>query len=163
MPVPKPNKLAIIFTTMAAALAISSGDATAGRKVTATFVAPTLSQTIPWIAKEAGIFAKHGIDADVILLTGSPRAVQTLLAGDIEYTIAGGQSAIRARIHGADPVILASSANFSSQRVLLRPESTLQRLQDLKSKTVGVIQYGSGGDIFCEPRCARSACVPTLM
>jgi len=148
MPVLKPNKLAIIFTTMAAALAISSGDATAGRKVTATFVAPTLSQTIPWIAKEAGIFAKHGIDADVILLTGSPRAVQTLLAGDIEYTIAGGQSAIRARMHGADPVILASSANFSSQRVLLRPESTLQRLQDLKGKTVGVTQYGSGGDSF---------------
>jgi NitT/TauT family transport system substrate-binding protein len=142
MPVPKPNKLAIILTTMAAVFAISRGDATAQRKITATFVAPNLSQTIPWIAKEAGIFAKHGIDADVILLTGSPRAVQTLLAGDIEYTIAGGQSAIRARMHGADPVMLATSANFSSQRVLLRPESTLQRLHDLKGKTVGVTQYG---------------------
>ena len=148
MPVPKPNKLAIILAMMAAAFAISRGEATAQRKVTATFVAPNLSQTIPWIAKEAGIFAKHGIDADVILLTGSPRAVQTLLAGDIEYTIAGGQSAIRARMHGADPVMLATSANFSSQRVLLRPESTLQRLQDLKGKTVGVTQYGSGGDTF---------------
>ena len=147
MPVLKPNKLAIILATMAAAFAISS-DATAQRKITATFVAPNLSQTIPWIAKEAGIFAKNGIDADVILLTGSPRAVQTLLAGDIEYTIAGGQSAIRARMHGADPVLLATSANFSSQRVLLRPESTLLRLQDLKGKTVGVTQYGSGGDTF---------------
>ena len=131
-----------------AALMISWADAIAQRKVTATFVAPTLSQTIPWIAKEAGIFAKRGIDLDVILLTGSPRAVQTLLAGDIEYAIAGGQSAIRARIRGADPVMLATSANFSSQRVLLRPESNLQRLQDLKGKTVGVTQYGSGGDTF---------------
>jgi ABC-type nitrate/sulfonate/bicarbonate transport system substrate-binding protein len=148
MPVPKPSKLAIVFATMAATFAISSGDATAQRKITATFVAPNLSQTIPWIAKEAGILAKSGIDADVILLTGSPRAVQTLLAGDIEYTIAGGQSAIRARMYGADPVMLATSANFSSQRVLLRPESTLQRLQDLKGKTVGVTQYGSGGDTF---------------
>ncbi len=148
MPVPQSNKLTIIFATMAAAFAILSGDATAQRKITATFVAPNLSQTIPWIAKEAGIFAKHGIAAEVILLTGSPRAVQTLLAGDIEYTIAGGQSAIRARMHGADPVILATSANFSSQRVMLRPESTLQRLQDLKGKTVGVTQYGSGGDTF---------------
>ena len=127
MPVPKPIKLAIIFATIVAEFAISS-DATAQRKITATFVAPNLSQTIPWIAKEAGIFAKHGIDADVILLTGSPRAVQTLLAGDIEYTIAGGQSAIRARMHGADPVMLATSANFSSQRVLLRPESTFAAL-----------------------------------
>src|SRR4030095_2104449 len=147
MPVPKPIKLAIIFATIVAEFVISS-DATAQRKITATFVAPNLSQTIPWIAKEAGIFAKHGIDADVILLTGSPRAVQTLLAGDIEYTIAGGQSAIRARMHGADPVMLATSANFSSQRALLRPESNSQRLQDLKGKTVGVTQYGSGGDTF---------------
>ena len=114
-----PTILAVLVT----AFALLSGDAIAQRKVTATFVAPNLSQTIPWIAKEAGIFAKHGIDVDVILLTGSPRAVQTLLAGDIEYTIAGGQSAIRARMHGADPVMLATSANFSSQRDLLRPES----------------------------------------
>jgi hypothetical protein len=47
MPVPKPNKLTIIFATMAAAFAISSGDATAQRNVTATFVARTLSRTIP--------------------------------------------------------------------------------------------------------------------
>jgi hypothetical protein len=72
MPVLKPNKLAAIFVTVAVALALSSGDAIAQHRVTVTFVAPTLSQTIPWIAKEAGIFAKHGIDADVILLTGSP-------------------------------------------------------------------------------------------
>ena len=164
MPVPKLNKLGIILAMMAAGVRDFRGDATAQRKVTATFVAPNLSQTIPWIAKEAGIFAKHGIDADVILLTGSPWAVQTLLAGDIEYTIAEGQSAIRARMYGADPVMLATLANFSSQRVLLRPESTLQRLQDLKGKTVGVTQYGSGGLIpFCEPRCAVSACGPTLM
>jgi ABC-type nitrate/sulfonate/bicarbonate transport system substrate-binding protein len=163
MPVPKSNKLAKIFITMAAVFAISRGEATAQRKVTATFVAPNLSQTIPWIAKEAGIFAKHGIDADVILLTGSPRAVQTLLAGDIEYTIAGGQSAIRARMHGADPVMLATSANFSGQRVLLRPESTLQRLQDLKGKTVGVTNMDQTAIPFCEPRCAVSACGPTLM
>jgi NitT/TauT family transport system substrate-binding protein len=140
-------KVAILLVLVVAA-ALSGGDATAQRKVTATFVAPNLSQTIPWIAKEAGIFAKHGVDVDVILLTGSPRAVQTLLAGDIEYTIAGGQSAIRARMHGADPVMLATSANFSSQRVLLRPESNLQRVQDLRGKTVGVTQYGSGGDTF---------------
>lgn len=141
-------KLVASYPMIVAALMLSWADAIAQRKVTVTFVAPTLSQTIPWIAKEAGIFAKRGIDADVILLTGSPRAVQTLLAGDIEYTIAGGQSAIRARIRGADPVMLATSANFSSQRVLLRPESNLQRLQDLKGKTVGVTQYGSGGDTF---------------
>ena len=126
----------------------NAGLAQMKRKVTVTFVAPAISQSVAWITKEVGIFAKHGIDADVILLTGSPRAVQTLLAGDIDYAIAGPQSAMRARFRGADPVILATTSNYSSQRVLVRPESPLQRLQDVKGKTVGVTQYGSGGDTF---------------
>ena len=81
-------------------------------------------------------------------LTGSPRLVQTLLAGDVDYALGGVSSVLRARFHGADPVILATTTNYSGQRVLLRPESPLQRLQDLKGKTVGVTQYGSQGDTF---------------
>jgi len=118
------------------------------RKILVAYVAPGITQTIPWVTKEAGIFAKHGIDAEVILLTGSPRLVQTLLAGDVDYALGGVSSVLRARFHGADPVILATTTNYSGQRVLLRPESPLQRLQDLKGKTVGVTQYGSQGDTF---------------
>jgi NitT/TauT family transport system substrate-binding protein len=122
--------------------------AQARRKVLVAYVAPGISQSIPWIAKQAGIFAKHGIDADVILLTGSPRLMQTLLAGDIDYALGGTSSVLRARFRGADPVIVAGTTNFTSQRVLVRPDSTLQRLQDLKGRTVGVTQYGSQGDTF---------------
>jgi NitT/TauT family transport system substrate-binding protein len=112
------------------------------------YVAPSISQSIAWVTKEAGIFAKHAIDADVILLTGSPRIIQTLLAGDIDYAIGGVSSVLRARIRGADPVIVATTANFTSQQILIRPESPFQRLHDLKGKTVGVTQYGSQGDTF---------------
>jgi len=112
------------------------------------YVAPGITQAIPWVTKEAGIFAKHGVDADVILLTGSPRLIQTLLAGDIDYAVGGVASVLRARIRGADPVIVATTANYSSQRVLIRPDWPFQRLQDLKGKTVGVTQYGSQGDTF---------------
>src|SRR3954462_15037555 len=56
--------------------------ARAPQKITVAYVAPVESFSIPWIAKEAGIFAKHGFDADVMLLTGSPRLIQSLIAGD---------------------------------------------------------------------------------
>ena len=118
------------------------------RKVLVAYVAPGITQTIPWVTKEAGIFTKHGIDADVILLTGSPRLVQALLAGDIDYSLGGVSSVLRARFRGADPVILATTINFSTQQILIRPESPLQRLQELKGKIVGVTQYGSQGDTF---------------
>jgi NitT/TauT family transport system substrate-binding protein len=122
--------------------------AQARRKVLVAYVAPGITQVIPWVAKEAGLFVKHGIDADVILLTGSPRMMQTLLSGDIDYALGGTSSVLRARFRGADPVIVAGTTNFTGQRVLIRPDSPLQRLQELKGKTVGVTQYGSQGDTF---------------
>jgi len=134
--------------------------AQARRKVLVAYVAPSITQSIPWVTKEAGIFAKHGIDADVVLLTGSPRLIQTLLAGDIDYAVGGVASVLRARMHGADPVILATTANYSSQRILLRPDSPIQRVQDLKGKTVGVTQYGSQGDTFFRDALKRSGLKP---
>jgi ABC-type nitrate/sulfonate/bicarbonate transport system substrate-binding protein len=129
-------------------------------KLLVAYVAPSIGQSIAWLTKEAGIFAKHGIDADVILLTGSPRMVQTLLAGDIDYAIGGVSSVLRARIRGADPVIVATTANFTSQQVLLRPDSPFQRLQDLKGKTVGVTQYGSQGDTFLRDALKKNGLKP---
>jgi NitT/TauT family transport system substrate-binding protein len=129
-------------------LTTDSADAQTRRKVLIAYVAPAITQSIPWIAKDAGIFAKHGVDAEVILLTGSPRLIQTLIAGDIDYALGGVSSVLRARMRGADPVIVAGTANVTGQRVMVRPDSPLQRFQDLRGKTVGVTQYGSQGDTF---------------
>jgi NitT/TauT family transport system substrate-binding protein len=146
----KPYHCFVIAATLlgGAALCDDSAFAQARRKVLAAYVAPGITQAIPSITKEAGIFSKHGIDAEVILLTGSPRLMQTLIAGDIDYALGGTSSVLRARMRGADPVIIAGTTNFTGQRVLVRPDSPLQRMQDLKGKTVGVTQYGSQGDTF---------------
>ena len=133
---------------MALALSNDPGLSQTRRKVMVAYVAPGITQAVPSIAKEAGLFTKHGIDAEVILLTGSPRLIQTLIAGDIDYALGGVSSVLRARIRGADPVIVAGTTNFTSQRVLVRPDSSLQRLQDLKVKAEAVTQYGSQGDTF---------------
>ena len=78
------------------------------RKILVAYVAPGITQTIPWVTKEAGIFGKHGIDAEVILLTGSPRLVQTLLAGDVNYALGGVSSVLRARFPPPTPMSASS-------------------------------------------------------
>jgi ABC-type nitrate/sulfonate/bicarbonate transport system substrate-binding protein len=144
------QKRLLLMATFLAAFTLNSdfGFAQTRRKVLLAYVAPAITQSIPMIAKEAGIFAKHGIDAEVILLTGSPRLIQTLIAGDIDYALGGVSSVLRARMRGADPIIVAGTANVTGQRVVVRPDSTLQRFQELKGRTVGVAQYGSQGDTF---------------
>jgi ABC-type nitrate/sulfonate/bicarbonate transport system substrate-binding protein len=120
------------------------------QKVTVAYVAPVETFSIPWIAKEAGLFQKYGFDADVMLLTGSPRLVQSLIAGDFEYGLPGVTAIMRARMQGADPVILTAGTNYSNQAVLVPPQSRVQRLQDLQGKTVGVAQYGSESETFLQ-------------
>lgn len=120
----------------------------AAEKIRVAFVSPVPGFAPAWIAKETGMFAKQGLDAEVILLTGSPRLVQSLIAGDVDYAIAGATATMRARMRGADVVILAATTNVSSQKLLVGQKSGIRRLEDLKGRVIGVSQYGSEADSF---------------
>ena len=54
--------------------------------------------------------------ADVLLIPGTPRTIQALIAGDLDYVAAGAPASLRARAQGADVMVLSTLANFSSQR-----------------------------------------------
>ncbi|HLH22109.1 MAG TPA: ABC transporter substrate-binding protein [Chloroflexota bacterium] len=119
------------------------------QKINVAILSTNELQTIPWVAKDSGIFARHGFDAEVSVVAGSPRVTQSLIAGDFDYAIAGVSSLIRARIQGADPMILATSSNtLGSFNVLVAPDSGIHTLQDLRGQTVGVTQLGSDADVF---------------
>jgi NitT/TauT family transport system substrate-binding protein len=120
----------------------------AAEKIRVAFVSPTPVFAPAWIAKETGIFAKHGLDADVILLTGSPRLVQTLIAGDLDFAVVGLTAVMRARMQGAELAVLATTTNVSVMKLLVNRQSGIRRLEELKGKVMGVSQYGSEADAF---------------
>ncbi len=118
------------------------------QKLMLAHVAINPGQSMLHLAKDSGMLAKYGFTAEVLLIPGTPRTVQALIAGDLDYVTAGAPASLRARAQGADVVILSTLANFSSQRIMLRPDSTLTNFKELKGKIIGVTQYGSGGDTF---------------
>jgi NitT/TauT family transport system substrate-binding protein len=120
----------------------------AAEKIRVAFVSPTPVFAPVWVAKETGIFAKHGLDADVILLTGSPRLVQTLIAGDVDFAVVGLTAVMRARMQGAELAVLATTTNVSVMKLLVGRQSGIRRIEDLKGKVMGVSQYGSEADAF---------------
>ena len=71
----------------------------------------TNSSSITWVAKEAGIFKKHGLDLDTIFINGSVRGIQSLIAGDLGYSGAVGTAVINAKLAGGDVAILQSQMN----------------------------------------------------
>lgn len=130
-------------------LAAAFAPAAAGaEKLTLSHVAVNPGQGLFWVARDGGLLAKHGFTADVVLIPGSPRTVQALIAGDLDYIVAGASAIIRARIQGADTIMLASPSSYSSQRILVKPDSAVSGLKDLKGKLIGVTQFGSAGDTF---------------
>jgi NitT/TauT family transport system substrate-binding protein len=132
----------------------------AADKIRVAFVSPSPVFAPTWIAKETGMLAKQGLEADVILVTGSPRLVQSLIAGDVDFAVVGLSALMRARMQGAEVAVLATTTNVSVMKLLVGRQSGIQRIEDLKGRTMGVSQYGSEADAFARTVIAKAALKP---
>jgi ABC-type nitrate/sulfonate/bicarbonate transport system substrate-binding protein len=145
------------------AAAITVFDATwsfAADKIRVAYVSPSVSQSLPWFARELGILAKYDLTAEVLLITGSPRLVQSLIAGDVDSVFAGVAALTRARGRGAEVAILGAAANASSQKLMISKTSKIRRIEDLKGAVIGVSQYGSEADTFARLALAKAGLKP---
>ena len=59
-----------------------------------------------WLAKEAGIFARNGLEADLVR-TRSTIGVMALLSGDLDFIQASGPTVIESGLRGSDLVYVA--------------------------------------------------------
>ncbi len=99
-----------------------------------------------WVAEEKGIFKKHGIESEVIIIGGgAARVVSSLIAGDIPFATGGGDAVIRAALKGADVVSVASPLTKGLQRVMTRPD--LKGPEDLRGKKIGITRFGSASHL----------------
>lgn len=94
-----------------------------------------------WVAKEIGAFEKYGIQTDLIYIASGPVVVQALLGGDLQGGIAGTNAIISAILGGAPILGVAGTANKPYHRLWVQPE--INRVEDLKGKTIGVTRFGS--------------------
>src|SRR5215207_5976445 len=82
-----------------------------------------------WVAGEARLFQKNGINAEVLYLESA--LVRTaLLTGDIAMGGMSGTTMAAPRLQGADPILIASFSNSLQYRLVVRPE--IRTITDLK-------------------------------
>ncbi len=104
------------------------------------------SQWIPWIAKDAKIYEKHGLDAELILLRGSGQSSQAILGGSIFAAPVTLATVINADLSGADLVTVAHTVPGVQSKLLAKPE--IKRPADLRGKKIAVSTFGSLGDFL---------------
>lgn len=109
--------------------------------------AQVMSQSMPWIAQEAGLFKKYDLDFRLVFIPSSPIATAATLNGDAEIGVTGAVGNVRAYVQGfTDLVFIGGVKNFLTHSVLGKPE--IKRVEDLKGKKVGVGRFGGNTHYF---------------
>jgi len=108
---------------------------------------PSISgaQAVLWVAKENGIFAKNGLDVELVYIAGGPRSMAALLSGQLQVIGTGGNSLVAANLNGAkDAVLIATTYNTLVFSLMTR--ASLKEPKELKGKSLGVTGFGSLSD-----------------
>ncbi len=98
-----------------------------------------------WCAKEAGIFADEGLDAQVSLIRGSGRVTEALLKNDIQFANIAAPLVVTANLQGGDLVYLTGGLNWLIQSIIARAE--IHNPVELRGRIFGVSHSG-GVDNF---------------
>lgn len=114
-----------------------------GRSLTVTFAAISGSHVALWVAKEAALFDKHGLNVELIYLGGG-QATKVLLAGTSPIISISGPAPVTAAVQGADTVLLSCVLNTFIFSIMSRPE--IEKPEGLVGKKIGISRFGAATD-----------------
>ncbi len=93
----------------------------------------TATNSVLWVARDRGIFPRHGLDVSLIYVAGV-RSMQALLAQEVEIGSVSGTTAIQANLSGADSVIIGGISNSVLMSLVATPDITA--VEALRGKRV---------------------------
>jgi len=126
---------------------LSSQAAGAADKLVGIHSARVMSQSMPWIAHEAGLFKKYNLDFQLVYIASSGMVTAAMLGGDAEMSLTGGVGNVRAYVQGAtDLVFVGGVKNVMTQSIVAG--GNLKKPEDLKGKQIAVSRIGSNTHYF---------------
>jgi NitT/TauT family transport system substrate-binding protein len=105
----------------------------ADERLNFAYISPNAgSSSVLWIAKDAGIFKKHGLDVNIIYIEGTPKALMSLFAGELQVVAGTGPAVASARVRGADASMIMGFEVFLPYYLIATP--AIKSVEDLKGK-----------------------------
>ena len=125
-------------------------------KLRAVYNAPGGSMAPLWVAQEAGLLSKQGLEVRINYLAATT-AVQAMVGGSEDIGIVGNQG-IDANLEGADTVYVAATIPIFIFHLYGQPG--INSIADLKGKVVAVSQASSSTDYAARIILSRAGLVP---
>ena len=126
---------------------VSGIAASPSAKVVFTFGGLNERSGVLFVAKDAGIFQKHGLDAQVVNVRSGPVGMAALASGETQFHVGSATGAsIGAMAGGLDLVFIAGLINKLDGTFVVSPN--IKTPADLKGKRIGVQSIGGGVWMF---------------
>jgi ABC-type nitrate/sulfonate/bicarbonate transport system substrate-binding protein len=134
-------KLSIFILIATIFLPSSSVRAQALKKVPFPF-SPIGLNCLPWfVAKDARLSEKYGIDLDPIFVGASSALFQSMLSGAADMSGSGGPAIIANILSGGDIIHVTAMVPRFTQSVMVKPE--IKKPEDMSGKKIGVSRLGT--------------------
>ena len=104
------------------------------------------SNWIPWLAKDAKIYEKHGLDVELILVKGSGQTSAAILGGSLFAAPVAVPQVMMANLGGADLVNIAHTVPGVRSKLLVG--QAIKKPEDIKGKRIATSALGSLGDFL---------------
>ncbi len=132
----------LVLSVLSAGLVLFSGSSPAQelRRIHYGTTASTAHLPI-WVAKDAGFFAKQGLNVEPVHIRGGALITMGIMSGQLQFSGAGAESIVAARIEGGDVVLLACPVDSDPVYFITRPE--IKSAAELKGKATAVTRLGS--------------------
>jgi ABC-type nitrate/sulfonate/bicarbonate transport system substrate-binding protein len=115
-------------------------------KVNASYGAISGSMAQTWVAKEARLYEKYGLDLNLVYISGGPRSIMSLIGGSVQFVNHSGMPALEAYQRGADTALIASPMNQLEHSLVVQKNIT--SAEQLRGKVLGMSTSGSLTDIL---------------
>src|SRR5947209_3937242 len=126
-----------------AAAAASAKPGAGGMALNVAYSQATAGFAPLYVAKDAGMFQKNGLDVTLKRITGTSQ-LPALVAGEVQIGAMGGTEVINANVGGANVVMLTVVADFPT--FSLYANKKFKSVPDLAGESIGITTAGSSTD-----------------
>jgi NitT/TauT family transport system substrate-binding protein len=107
---------------------------------------PALATTLAAIAviQKGGLFKKHGLDVDLVYISGSPLLTAAMVSGQVPLSFVGSPAVVASAVGGADTVLLSCAISMAYGRLFAVPQ--IESLSQLRGKKIGITRLGAIDD-----------------
>jgi NitT/TauT family transport system substrate-binding protein len=107
-------------------------------KITTSYVSDSAGVLPLWIAKDAGLFARNGLDVQAVRVHAAV-GVMALMSGELQFVMASGPVVIDSALRGSGAVYVAGGMSTLDFVLVTRPE--IKSAEQLKGGTVGLSAF----------------------